>query len=402
MPRGGICLSPFQPAISVKHVSDFVRATGAWWFVPLSALVLLCGAGLVALALLGQASAMTAALVGIGTLVLMGVATLTYSSIRLILNSEEARQEAELAHLCLEEVMEALPVGLAIYDPQDRLMVFNREAAELNLYRAGGDLIGQSYETLIRGSLRRGEIPDALGREDEWLRQRMAGRGKLSTPLLRCTADGRWMHIYEIGTPSGCLVMMRLEVSELVRQTMALEQSNQRLEHLSTTDALTGLANRRSFDQCLQSEWQRSTRNQQPLSLLMIDVDHFKRYNDHYGHLAGDACLRQIAGILFDCAQRSGELVARYGGEEFALLLPGANAEDASMVAQRCMDEVANARISHANSPESPWLTCSIGVATVVASQELVSESLVRCADEALYRAKSAGRAHFEVTSCPA
>ena len=386
----------------MKHVSDFVRATGAWWFVPLSALVLLCGAGLVALALLGQASAMIMALVGIGALVLLGVATLTYSSIRLILNSEEARQEAELAHLCLEEVMEALPVGLAIYDPQDRLMVFNREAAELNLYRAGGDLIGQSYETLIRGSLKRGEIPDALGREEEWLRQRMAGRGKLSTPLLRRTADGRWMHIYEIGTPSGCLVMMRLEVSELVQQTMALERSNERLEHLSTTDSLTGLANRRSFDQCLQSEWQRSTRNQQPLSLLMIDVDHFKRYNDHYGHLAGDACLRQMAGILFDCAQRSGELVARYGGEEFAVLLPGANAEDASMVAQRCMDEVANARISHANSPESPWLTCSIGVATVVASQELVSESLVRCADEALYRAKSAGRAHFEVTSCPA
>lgn len=386
----------------MRQVSDFVRTTGAWWFVPLSALVMLCGAGLLALALLGQASAVTAELVGIGALVLLGGAALAYSSIRLILNSEEARQEAELAHLNLEEVIEALPVGLAIYDPQDRLMVFNREAAELNLYRAGGDLIGKSYETLIRGSLQRGEIPDALGREEEWLRQRMAGRGKLSTPLLRCTADGRWMHIYELGTPSGCLVMMRLEVSELVQKTMALERSNERLEHLSTTDSLTGLANRRSFDQCLQSEWQRSARNQQPLSLLMIDIDHFKPYNDHYGHLVGDTCLRQIAGILFDCAQRSGELVARYGGEEFALLLPGANVEDASMVAQRCMDEVANARISHASSPVSPWLTCSIGLATVVANHELVPESLLRCADEALYRAKSAGRAQFEVTSCPA
>jgi diguanylate cyclase (GGDEF)-like protein len=386
----------------VRHVSDFVRATGAWWFAPLSGLVLMCGAGLIAIALWGQASAMTVGVGGIGVLVLLGSSTLAISAMRLILQSEEARQEAELGRLSLEEAIEALPIGLAVYDPEDRLIVFNREAAELNLYRAGGDLIGQSYETLIRGSLERGEIPDALGREEEWLRHRMAGRGKLSKPLLRCTADGRWMHSYEICTPSGCLVMMRLEVSELVQKTMALEESNEQLEHLSTTDALTGLANRRSFDQCLQSEWQRSVRNQQPLSLLMIDIDYFKRYNDHYGHLAGDACLRQIAGILFDCAQRSGELVARYGGEEFALLLPGASAEDATVVAQRCMDEVANARIGHADSLVSPWLTCSIGVATVVATQELVSESLVRCADEALYRVKSDGRARFEVTPCPA
>jgi diguanylate cyclase (GGDEF)-like protein len=247
--------------------------------------------------------------------------------------------------------------------------------------------------------LKRGEIPDALGREEEWLQQRLAGRGKLVKPLLRPTADGRWMHFYEIGTPSGCLVMARLDVTELVLKSLALERNNEQLEHLSTTDGLTGLANRRLFDQCLQSEWQRSTRSQQPLSLLLIDIDHFKRYNDHYGHLAGDACLRQMAGILYDCAQRSGELVARYGGEEFALLLPGANAEHASVVAQRCMDELANAKIIHANSPVSPWLTCSIGVATVVATQDQVPESLVRYADEALYRVKSAGRARFYVAS---
>lgn len=384
----------------MKHIAEFVRTSNAWWFVPLSSLVLLAAAGVIVLALVGQSG--TVGLAVLGGVVLLGGAALIYSCVRLILLSEEARQDAEMAHLCLEESMEALPLGLAIYDPQDRLLVFNREAAELNLYRAGGDLVGQSYEALVRRSLERGEIPEALGREEEWLRQRMAGRGKLSEPLLRCTADGRWMHFYEIATPSGCMVMMRLEVSELVRKTMALEQSNERLEHLSTTDALTGLANRRSFDECLLSEWQRSARNQQPLSLLMLDIDHFKRYNDHYGHLAGDACLRQIAGILFDCAQRSGELVARYGGEEFALLLPGASIEDATMVVQRCMDEVANARISHANSGASPWLTCSIGLATVVANQDMLPETLVRCADEALYRAKSAGRAQFEATSCPA
>jgi len=183
---------------------------------------------------------------------------------------------------------------------------------------------------------------------------------------------------------------------------MALERSNQQLELLSATDGLTGLANRRQFDQHLYAEWQRSMRSGQPMSLLLIDIDHFKRYNDRYGHLAGDACLRQVAGILYDCAQRSGELVARYGGEEFALLLPGADAEAAMTVAQRCMDEIVRADMPHEDSPVAEYLTVSIGVATVVAVQELVAESLVRCADEALYRVKSSGRAHYIVAPCPA
>jgi diguanylate cyclase (GGDEF)-like protein len=388
-----------QTIIQMRHLVDFVRATGAWWFAPLFALVLLAGGGLLALALAGQAGAAAIAVAGLGAIVLIGVSILLVSAVRMILHSEELRQAAELHHLCLQEAMETLPVGLAIYDPQDRLVLVNREAAEINLYRAGGELIGQTYESLIRRSLKRGEIPDALGREEEWLQQRLAGRGKLVKPLLRPTADGRWMHYYEIGTPSGCLVMARLDVTDLVLKSLALERNNEQLEHLSTTDALTGLANRRSFDQCLLSEWQRSARSQQPLSLLLIDIDHFKRYNDHYGHLAGDACLRQMAGILYDCAQRSGELVVRYGGEEFALLLPGTDVEAASVVAQRCMDELATAQISHAASPVSPWLTCSIGLATLVASPDQAPEVLVRRADEALYRAKSAGRAHFSVAS---
>ncbi|MEK9803995.1 MAG: diguanylate cyclase, partial [Curvibacter sp.] len=193
-----------------------------------------------------------------------------------------------------------------------------------------------------------------------------------------------------------------LDVTELVQKSMALERSNRQLELLSVTDGLTGLANRRQFDQHLYSEWQRSMRSRQPISLLMLGIDHFKRYNAHYGHLAGDACLRQVAGILYDCAQRTGELVARYGGEEFALLLPGADGEVAMTVAQRCMDEVAKARIPHADSPVGELLTVSIGAATVVASPDLVPESLVRCADEALYQVKSGGRAMYRAVPCPA
>jgi len=389
----------------MKNILDFSRISGAGWLAPLAGLILLAQGAIATLELddwLARANSLAALCLGLSVVSLLASLALIWAFVRYVANSEEARQEAELAHLSLHEAMEALPIGLAVYDPQDRLVLINREASEMNPYRGGGDLLGQSYEALIRRSLERGEIPDALGREDEWLQQRLAGRGKLSTPLLRHLSDGRWMHFYEIGTPSGYLVMMRLNVTELVQKAKALENSNARLEHLSTTDGLTGLANRRAFDDCLKSEWQRSTRNQQPLSMLMIDIDFFKLYNDHYGHLAGDACLRQMAAILFDCAQRSGELVARYGGEEFAMLLPSADAEAAVIVAQRCLNELAKARIPHAMSQVSPWLTCSIGLATVVAGKELTPETLVQSADEALYRVKSAGRAHFYVGACPA
>lgn len=310
-----------------------------------------------------------------------------------------AQAQARTSEVRLREAIEAMPTGMAIYDHQDRLVMHNREVSDMAPYCDGGDLIGQTYETLIRRSLARGEVVDAVGQEEEWLRQRLAGRGRLKEPLLRRIHDGRWMRFYETRTPTGCLIMVRLDVTDLVEKSMQLEQANEQLVHLSTTDSLTGLANRRLFDQSLQNEWQRSARSQQPISLLMIDIDYFKRYNDHYGHLTGDACLRQVARVLYDCAQRSGELVARYGGEEFALLLPGADAEAARVVAQRCMDEIDRARIPHVNSPVSAWLTFSIGVATTVADANLLPESLVRCADAALYRTKGSGRAHFEVVT---
>ncbi|MEQ1660211.1 MAG: diguanylate cyclase [Hylemonella sp.] len=377
--------------------------TGHRRLTSLAVLVLLAalglGGALVLLAPPGWPAWVAAVL---GAALVLGLLLLGRAFMQLTRNSEYERQSLEMAYQSLKEAIEALPLGVAIYDQQDRLVLFNRSAADLTPYRYGGDLIGQTFEAMIRRALDKGLIEEALGREEDWLRERLAGRGKLDRPLLRSRADGRWMHLYEISTPSGSLVMARLDVSELVQKSLALERSNQQLELLSATDGLTGLANRRQFDQHLYSEWQRSLRSGQPLSLLLIDVDHFKRYNDRYGHLAGDACLRQVASILYDCAQRSGELVARYGGEEFGLLLPGADGDVAMTVAQRCMDEIARARMPHEDSPVAECLTCSIGVATVVASPDLVPESLGRCADEALYRVKNGGRGHYIVAPCPA
>ena len=115
-----------------------------------------------------------------------------------------------------------------------------------------------------------------------------------------------------------------------------MHRLNEQLTRLSTTDALTEVGNRRMFDQTLKTEWARAARRGEPVGLLMIDIDHFKEYNDHYGHPAGDACLRQVARMVGQSMRRGGELVARYGGEEFALLLPGADLEDTRRAAERC------------------------------------------------------------------
>ena len=128
----------------------------------------------------------------------------------------------------------------------------------------------------------------------------------------------------------------------------------------------------------------------------MVDIDCFKHYNDHYGHLAGDECLRQVARILGLCVKRSGEMIARFGGEEFALLLPGTDLQEGKRVAQRCLHEMLNAGIPHAGSPVSPWITVSIGVATIVAAPGLSAATLVREALAALGQAKEGGRARLE------
>jgi diguanylate cyclase (GGDEF)-like protein len=180
------------------------------------------------------------------------------------------------------------------------------------------------------------------------------------------------------------------------------------LQRLSGLDALTGVPNRRSFDSALATEWRRAIRNRSRLSLLMIDIDYFKNYNDAYGHVQGDACLRQVAAILAACTRRSGELCARYGGEEFAILLPLAGPDEASSMAEEMCEAVAAAAIPHAKSAAAGHVTVSIGIATlrtdsagmprdggvvrVADCEHGTPDQLVELADQALYRTKSAGR----------
>lgn len=160
-------------------------------------------------------------------------------------------------------------------------------------------------------------------------------------------------------------------------------------------DHITGLANRRAFDKQLSREWQRAFNERLNLSLLMIDVDRFKLYNDHYGHPAGDECLRKVASILARSALRATDLVARYGGEEFAIILPGASLNMAVLLSERIRQSVAEARLPHAADPQG-IVTISAGVATVLPSTDVEMATLVERADRALYEAKNRGRDRVE------
>lgn len=430
--------------------------------------------------------------------------------------ASRAREQALRAKDQLEEAIDALPASVEIFDERDRIVAFNQRLVEIYPHMLREFERGASFEELVRASLARGGIPEAQGREEAWLTERKAVRGKQQREaLLQRVHDNKWLRIYERRMPGGGIVGVRMDVSDLVheqqrlaasqahlqalihaasngivtldtaghmlevnpacetlfgftaqemqgahlsmlignaqvtaeqllpsalmgaqrefaarhreghelavqlnvaevktatthlfvcvitdfserkRQEMRLREANALLARQSTTDGLTGVGNRRLFDQLLIQEWQRSVRSSQPLAMLLVDIDHFKQYNDRYGHVAGDDCLRRVASLLKACVGRSVEAVCRYGGEEFAVLLVDTDLQGAEVVAQRCLDSLRLAAISHEASPVRPWVSLSIGVAACVADAQRSPQALLQAADEALYQAKQAGRARM-------
>ncbi|CAN7465426.1 diguanylate cyclase domain-containing protein [Duganella sp. LjRoot269] len=181
-----------------------------------------------------------------------------------------------------------------------------------------------------------------------------------------------------------------------VRSQLTIKRQADAMRELSMTDGLTGVANRRSFNDTMEAEWRRCARAGLPLSVIMIDIDHFKLYNDHYGHQAGDICLQQVSAAMARCASRPQDKLARYGGEEFILLLPQEGLEGAEVVARRILDEVRKLAIPHLASPTAPQVTVSMGLATVLPPMDSTdSGGLVRSADNNLYRAKQSGRNRY-------
>lgn len=182
------------------------------------------------------------------------------------------------------------------------------------------------------------------------------------------------------------------EVQGLVeKRTEELHAANQKLELLTLTDALTGVVNRRGFDQTLEIEWNRAIREGNPITLLIVDVDYFKFYNDHYGHIAGDECLKQVAKAIAGVPCRLGDLVARYGGEEFGVILPNTD-DKTNTVANKCRAAVEALAIQHDYSPIAKVVTVSVGASTLRPQQDSKYIELIQSADEAMYLAKSTGR----------
>lgn len=238
------------------------------------------------------------------------------------------------------------------------------------------------------------EMPDMGGLEV--CRQLKADEATRDIPVIFVTAHANATE-ETVGLEAGAVDFISKPINPSVlrarvRTHLLLKFQSDALRNLAFFDGLTAVYNRRYFDQQLQLEWTRSVRRQSQLSLIILDVDHFKRYNDHYGHQAGDSCLREIANILKNSLKRGTDIVARYGGEEFVCLLPDTECDDAFRIASEIERRVRDHGLPHAASDVAAVVTVSLGVASGIGQSGGDAQQLLALADRELYRAKAEGR----------
>ncbi|MBI9079457.1 MAG: diguanylate cyclase [Pseudodesulfovibrio sp.] len=205
----------------------------------------------------------------------------------------------------------------------------------------------------------------------------------------------------ELRARARSILQLRLEMTKRMERERELEQLARELERMSNRDGLTGIANRRCFDDILVQEWVRNGRADTELGLLMIDIDHFKHYNDALGHLDGDTCLCAVAEAISSAVHRPGDMVARYGGEEFAVILPNTDYRGARTIADTIHTNLKKTCIRHPNSSVGCTVTVSIGVTSAIPTCQTTPENLIHAADCALYQAKQAGRNRTEIIRLP-
>ncbi|MFG0381965.1 sensor domain-containing diguanylate cyclase [Pseudomonas sp. zbq_18] len=213
------------------------------------------------------------------------------------------------------------------------------------------------------------------------------------------TADGRYVWIRDVvhvlrnaAGETEALVGFMFDISERKKTEEQLLALQKQLEEYSYKDGLTGINNRRMFDSVLEVEWASAQRSRRPLSLILLDIDFFKQFNDHYGHIQGDDCLRRVAEALEAAVVRPRDCVARFGGEEFVLVLPETDAESAKQIAERCRKLVGHLRIPHEQSKVAQLLTLSLGVGTIIPEAHDSPMAFIEAVDRLLYQAKQQGR----------
>jgi len=261
---------------------------------------------------------------------------------------------------------------------------------------------GWSAEELIGSHFRQQVHPEDQNKVEDLLRGLIEGEHKqiLQFRMERKTGGFLWLEAKARAVKDPATGELRefvaviRDVSARVQSDEKMQEAYTRAETLALTDGLTNLGNRRSFDEMLEITWNQTAEKGTPLSLLMIDADHFKAYNDTHGHQAGDRCLRKIAEIIGGCIRQKGDFAARYGGEEFAVILPGAPSVPSQNIAERIRDIIANTQIQTSETePELDFrITVSVGVATATAGEGMTARDLLHAADMALYAAKQGGR----------
>ncbi|WP_229213404.1 MULTISPECIES: diguanylate cyclase [unclassified Duganella] len=306
--------------------------------------------------------------------------------------------QADMQHGFALKLMELLVIPTFVIDVHGKVIIWNRACERLTGVDAW-EVLGTSdhwksfyheQRPTLADLVMHGRDADAQALYNQHVRRNDNDSGLRAENWCDMPRVGRRRYLAADASPIFDAEGKLVAVAETLRDVTDEKRAQVALEQLATRDGLTGLANRRCFDDTLLAEWQRALRQEQPLSLLMVDVDNFKQYNDAYGHLGGDECLQRIACAV-SSEMRANDLVARYGGEEFAVILPNQSLKGAAIVAERIRCRVEQLHLPNLGSSRHV-VTVSIGAATALAAPGSDPSQLVATADSALYRAKHMGR----------
>jgi diguanylate cyclase (GGDEF)-like protein/PAS domain S-box-containing protein len=289
----------------------------------------------------------------------------------------------------LQNVIDSIPSAVVVQDVNNQIQVANRASAAM--YGTNPTVLQEGAEAVANLERLHHINQQVLDTAQPY---------QAEQETVNANGDRRWYQVVVSpfrdaeGQING-VISNYIDITDRKRIEMALQAANEKLGRLATLDGLTQIPNRRRFDEYLAQEWQRLVREQQPLSLILFDVDYFKPYNDHFGHQQGDEALIALAQAASNAVKRAADLIARYGGEEFGVILPNTRRTGAEMVAQAIQQEIAALKLPHPLSEVNDYLTISMGIASVVPTLDQSLEDLIAAADAALYQAKRRGRNQY-------